>query len=42
MFRTTLSAVALILASPAFAQEVPSGARVEVNGMQLYLARPRR
>lgn len=35
MLRTALIA-ALFLASPAFAQTAPVGARVEVNGMQMY------
>ena len=37
MLRTTLIAwVLLLLAGPAFAQTEPKGARIEVNGMQMY------
>jgi pimeloyl-ACP methyl ester carboxylesterase len=36
MLRTSLTAAALIIAGAAFAQEVPEGNRVEINGMQLY------
>lgn len=36
MFRTTLTAALLLIAGPAFAQAEPQGARVEVNGMQMY------
>jgi pimeloyl-ACP methyl ester carboxylesterase len=36
MLRIFLSAAALIFASTAIAQETPGGARVEVNGMQMY------
>lgn len=36
MFRTALIAAALFIASPMIAQSEPVGARVEVNGMQMY------
>ncbi|TSD86338.1 alpha/beta hydrolase [Mycobacterium sp. KBS0706] len=36
MIRTALFAAALLVAGPAFAQAQPAGARVEVNGMQVY------
>lgn len=36
MFRTVLIAGALLVGSPAVAQSEPAGARVEVNGMQMY------
>ena len=36
MLRTTLVAAALLVAGPAFAEAQPAGARVEVNGMQVY------
>lgn len=36
MLRTTLTATAFVAAGTAFAQEVPEGHRVEVNGMQMY------
>jgi pimeloyl-ACP methyl ester carboxylesterase len=36
MIRTVLMAAALLVPSPAFAEGPPAGARVEVNGMQVY------
>ncbi|WP_342237501.1 alpha/beta fold hydrolase [Inquilinus sp. OTU3971] len=36
MIRTVLMAAALLVAGPAFAESPPAGARVEVNGMQVY------
>ncbi|MGO1078898.1 alpha/beta fold hydrolase [Inquilinus sp. CA228] len=36
MIRTVLMAAALFVAGPAFAEAQPVGARVEVNGMQVY------
>ena len=36
MLRFTLTAAALIAAGAAFAQDVPQGNRVEINGMQMY------
>ncbi len=36
MIRTVLMAAALLVAGPAFAEGPPAGARVEVNGMQVY------
>lgn len=36
MFRTALITAALLIGSPAIAQSEPVGARVEVNGMQMY------
>jgi len=36
MLRTTLVAAALLVAGPALAEAQPAGARVEVNGMQVY------
>ncbi|UUP16611.1 alpha/beta fold hydrolase [Nitratireductor thuwali] len=36
MFRTILFAGILLIASPAIAEEQPTGDRVEVNGMQMY------
>jgi pimeloyl-ACP methyl ester carboxylesterase len=36
MIRTTLMAVALLVAAPALAEAQPAGDRVEVNGMQMY------
>jgi pimeloyl-ACP methyl ester carboxylesterase len=36
MIRTALAAAVLLVASPAFAQTEPAGARVAVNGMQMY------
>lgn len=36
MFRTALIVAALLIGSPAIAQSEPVGARVEVNGMQMY------
>jgi len=36
MFRTALIAAALLLSGPALAASDPVGARVEVNGMQMY------
>lgn len=36
MFRTALIAGVLLITSPAIAQSEPVGARVEVNGMQMY------
>lgn len=36
MFRTVVVASAMLMTSPAFAQNAPVGNRVQVNGMQLY------
>jgi pimeloyl-ACP methyl ester carboxylesterase len=36
MIRTVLMAAALLVAGPVFAEGPPAGARVEVNGMQVY------
>ncbi len=36
MFRTALIAGVLLFSSPAIAQSEPVGARVEINGMQMY------
>ena len=36
MLRTGLTTAALVAAGTAFAQEVPEGNRVEINGMQMY------
>ncbi len=36
MFRTVLIAAALLVSGPALAEAQPVGARVEVNGMQMY------
>ena len=36
MFRAALIAGGLLVSSPAIAQSEPAGARVEVNGMQMY------
>jgi pimeloyl-ACP methyl ester carboxylesterase len=36
MLRFTLTAAALVVAGAAFAEEVPEGNRVEINGMQMY------
>jgi hypothetical protein len=36
MLRITLTAAALVVATATWAQDVPEGHRVEINGMQLY------
>jgi hypothetical protein len=36
MSRSGITTAALLAAGTAFAQQVPQGHRVEVNGMQMY------